>query len=77
MVTVGILYVYAVGAGACWTWIALACLVPAIIFSVGMFFSKESPSYLLMKNKDEEAKDSLVFFRGDLGTMQHWCYSPA
>ncbi|KAF2359665.1 Sugar/inositol transporter [Trinorchestia longiramus] len=65
MVTVGILYTYALGAGVCWQWLAFACLVPAVIFAVCMFFSKESPVFLLAHDKPNEAKESLQFFRGD------------
>lgn len=64
MVTIGILYTYAVGAGVCWQWLALACLAPAIIFSVGMIFSQESPAFLLAKNRVEDARKSLQYFRG-------------
>ena len=64
MITIGVLYVYAVGAGVCWQWLALASLVPVLIFVVGMFFSVESPSYLLMKNNEEDARNALSILRG-------------
>ncbi|XP_018012769.1 facilitated trehalose transporter Tret1 isoform X2 [Hyalella azteca] len=65
MVVIGILYVYSLGAGLCWQWIALLCLIPAVVFCVAMFFSKESPVFLLSKNKSQEAKEALQFFRGE------------
>lgn len=64
MVTIGIMYAYAMGAGMCWQWLALACLVPAVIFAVAMFFSKESPVFLVAKGREHEAEETIKFFRG-------------
>lgn len=66
MVTVGFLYVYAFGHFLCWQWLALASVAPAVVFAIGMFFSRESPSYLLIKDKLDEAKEALVYLRGKI-----------
>uniref|UniRef100_A0A6P7GED4 Facilitated trehalose transporter Tret1-like isoform X1 n=1 Tax=Diabrotica virgifera virgifera TaxID=50390 RepID=A0A6P7GED4_DIAVI len=41
------------------------CLPLPIIFFVLFSFIPESPYYLLMKGKEDEAKKSLIYFRGD------------
>ncbi|XP_047740713.1 uncharacterized protein LOC108674318 [Hyalella azteca] len=64
MVTVGVLFVYVFGALESWQWLALTCLLPAVVFSVLMVFNKESPSYLLAKDKHEDARMSMQHFRG-------------
>ncbi|XP_071549837.1 trehalose transporter 1-like protein [Panulirus ornatus] len=65
MVTIGVLYSYALGAVVS-TWQVLAglCIIPPVIYFICMLFSKESPSFLLSKGKEEQAAASLQFFRG-------------
>uniref|UniRef100_A0A6A7G433 Facilitated trehalose transporter Tret1-like isoform X1 n=1 Tax=Hirondellea gigas TaxID=1518452 RepID=A0A6A7G433_9CRUS len=65
MVVLGLLYTYSVGAVICWRYLALASFVPAIIFSVSMYFCKESPAYLLANDKHQDAMETLQFFRGE------------
>ena len=64
MMVSGILFSYAVGAAVCWQWLALACLLPAVLFSALMFFSPESPTYLVTKERENDAAKALVFLRG-------------
>jgi len=64
MVTIGILLSYAIGAVLCWQWLAVVSLAPSILFGVSMFFSKESPTFLIAKGRTEEAKNVLQYFRG-------------
>lgn len=65
MVTIGLLYSLVVGSITTWQYLALATAVIPCIFVLLMFFSKESPSYLLSKRKEEEASKSLQYFRGE------------
>ncbi|XP_042873724.1 facilitated trehalose transporter Tret1-like [Penaeus japonicus] len=65
MVVFGILYAYVFGAFInSWQILAVICAVPTILYCVLMVFSKESPSYLLFKGKEKEAKEALQHFRG-------------
>ena len=72
MATLGILYIYILGAVVCWQWLALASLIPVVIFGASMFFCPESPAYLVTKEKEEEARKALVTLRG----MLHFLSSP-
>ena len=66
MVTLGVLYSYALGAVlSSWRVLAWLCIVPVAAYSVLMFFAKESPSYLLFKGKEERATAALQHFRGN------------
>ena len=69
MTTVGLLYVYSVGAGVCWQWLALASLLPVAIFGASIFFCPESPAYLVKARKYEEATNTLVNLRGKFGYL--------
>nr|XP_053632655.1 solute carrier family 2, facilitated glucose transporter member 8-like [Cherax quadricarinatus] len=65
MVTVGILLAYIVGAVlVSWRWLAAVSAAPTLVYLLMMYFTKESPTFLLSKGKDEEANDSLRYFRG-------------
>ena len=64
MSTIGILYIYIVGAEICWQWLALASLIPVAIFATGMFFCPESPAFLVTVHKDTEARKALRTLRG-------------
>ena len=63
--TVGILLSYSIGAVLCWQWLAVVSLAPSILFGVSMFFSRESPTFLVSKGRTEEAKNNLQYFRGE------------
>lgn len=64
MVTVGILFVYGVGAGVNAFWLSVICAFIPLIFGGIFFFMPETPQYLVMKNREDEAKKSLLFLRG-------------
>lgn len=58
--------VFATGAGGAgepfwfgldaWRWMFLACVVPAVVYGVIAFFLPESPRFLVIKGRDDEAK---------------------
>uniref|UniRef100_A0A0N7ZAW5 Major facilitator superfamily (MFS) profile domain-containing protein n=2 Tax=Scylla olivacea TaxID=85551 RepID=A0A0N7ZAW5_SCYOL len=65
MVVIGILYAYLFGAVIDnWRVLAVVCAVPVAIYGVLAFFVKESPTYLLSKGKEKEAREALQALRG-------------
>lgn len=66
----GILFVYVVGALVSWVWTSIICGVIPVIFFVAMFFMPESPRYLLMKGRREDAASSLKWLRGASSTKE-------
>ncbi|XP_042234331.1 facilitated trehalose transporter Tret1-2 homolog [Homarus americanus] len=65
MVAFGIEYSYIFGAiMTSWRSLALVSAIPPVIYFILVFFTKESPTYLLSKGKEEEAKEALQYFRG-------------
>lgn len=64
LVTIGILFVYTVGAFVDVFTLTLICLVIPIIFAVVFVWMPESPTYLVNRGKLEEATKSFGFLRG-------------
>ena len=64
MVTVGVLYVYVIGACVGWRWITVSCIAVIVIWSFLMLFVPETPTYLLGKKNYDGARDALQFLRG-------------
>ncbi|XP_067642413.1 facilitated trehalose transporter Tret1-2 homolog isoform X2 [Eurosta solidaginis] len=64
MITAGILFVYAIGAGLNVFWMSIVCGVIPIVFGLVFVFMPESPTYLVIKNKDEQAIKSIQWLRG-------------
>uniref|UniRef100_A0A0A1WTN4 Facilitated trehalose transporter Tret1-2 homolog n=2 Tax=Zeugodacus cucurbitae TaxID=28588 RepID=A0A0A1WTN4_ZEUCU len=64
MITAGILFVYAIGAGLNVMWMSIVCGLIPLIFGVIFVFMPESPTYLIIKNKDEDAVKSIQWLRG-------------
>ncbi len=65
MLTIGILFVYAVGSGANVFVLSLVCGCIPIIFGVIFVFMPESPYYWVSKQKTEKAVASLKWLRGE------------
>jgi SP family facilitated glucose transporter-like MFS transporter 8 len=64
MLTVGILFTYIIGAVADYTWLGiLSGAIPVALF---ITFSRvpESPAYLMKKDRTEDARKSLQYYRG-------------
>ncbi|KRF85118.1 facilitated trehalose transporter Tret1-2 homolog isoform X2 [Drosophila virilis] len=64
MITIGILFVYGIGAGLDVFWMSVVCGILPIIFGVIFFFMPESPTYLVSKNRSEAAVKSIQWLRG-------------
>ncbi|XP_061508112.1 facilitated trehalose transporter Tret1-2 homolog isoform X1 [Anopheles gambiae] len=64
MVTVGILFVYAVGAGVDVQVLSIICGVIPLVFGAIFFFMPESPYYFVEKGRYSEAASSLKWLRG-------------
>ncbi|XP_068152375.1 facilitated trehalose transporter Tret1-2 homolog isoform X1 [Drosophila tropicalis] len=64
LLTIGILFVYAVGSMVSWTTLSTLCLIVPILLLVGMFFLPETPVYLLKKGRRADAALSLKWLWG-------------
>ncbi|XP_037813161.1 facilitated trehalose transporter Tret1 isoform X2 [Lucilia sericata] len=64
MITAGILFVYAVGAGLDVFWMSIVCGILPLVFGAIFVFMPESPTYLVSKNNNESAVKSIQWLRG-------------
>lgn len=84
MVTIGILFVYAVGAGVGVFWLSIICGIIPLVFGIIFFFMPgkitkdlcstidtfnfelivESPTYLVMRDRNHEATSAIKWLRG-------------
>lgn len=64
MITAGILFIYAIGAGLDVYAMSLVCGVVPLIFGSIFVFMPESPTYLVSKNNNESAIKSIQWLRG-------------
>ncbi len=64
MITLGILFSYIVGTFLNVFWLSVICAIFPIIYTVVFFCMPESPTYLINKNREEEARKSFRFLRG-------------
>lgn len=65
MITIGILFVYAVGSGVNVYVLSIICGVIPLIFGGVFFFMPETPMYLVSRGKEQEAKKSIRRLRGN------------
>lgn len=78
MVTLGILYVYAIGPFVSYEQLAILCgFIPVIMLVLVILIAPETPTYLLRSGKKNEAEKSLILLRGhdydiagELGELQ-------
>lgn len=61
----GILFVYIVGAYVTLFWTNIICATIPIIFGLIFFLMPESPVYFVIENKEEEARKSYKWLRGE------------
>ncbi|KAJ6640243.1 Facilitated trehalose transporter Tret1 [Pseudolycoriella hygida] len=62
--TIGILLVFVVGAVTTWVNLSWVCGVVPILFIIGMFFVPESPSWLVKRDRQNDATLALKWFWG-------------
>ncbi|KAJ0178513.1 hypothetical protein K1T71_006336 [Dendrolimus kikuchii] len=65
MVTIGILFSYVVGSYTSIFVFNILCTLIPILFGVIFFFMPESPSYLVVKGQNDEAREALIRLRGN------------
>ncbi len=62
--SLGILITYVIGAFVPWNVLAwILSAFPALLFG-SMFFLPETPTWLLSKNREAEARNALQYYRG-------------
>ncbi|XP_009944369.1 PREDICTED: solute carrier family 2, facilitated glucose transporter member 6, partial [Leptosomus discolor] len=64
MAVLGSLFLYTLGLGLDWRWLAVAGEVPVLVMIVLLCFMPNSPRFLLSQGKDDEALGSLCWLRG-------------
>ncbi|CAG9087445.1 unnamed protein product [Plutella xylostella] len=64
MITVGILFAYAVGSYTSVFVFNILCGCIPLVFGAVFFFMPESPKFLVVKGRNEEARDALIWLRG-------------
>ena len=52
-----------------WGTITILCTIPAILTVLAIIFMPESPSYLIGKNREEDALKSLIWLRGSTSNV--------
>lgn len=63
--TLGILYVYAIGPFVTYDQLAILCgVIPVIMFVLVLLIAPETPTFLLRTGKRKEAENSLILLRG-------------
>ncbi|XP_050535056.1 uncharacterized protein LOC126902078 [Daktulosphaira vitifoliae] len=64
-VTLGILYVYAIGPFVNYELLTILCaIIPVLMFLLVLLLSPETPTYLLRKGRRKDAERSLILLRG-------------
>lgn len=53
-----------------WRWMFAAGAVPALIFAFTIFFSRESPRWLMKVGRDSQARDVLIAINGERDALQ-------
>ncbi|XP_075549351.1 facilitated trehalose transporter Tret1-like isoform X2 [Dermacentor variabilis] len=67
LMAVGILMGYVMGKWLYYTWLAIACLVPAFVSGAAFaLYVQESPRWLILKGRRGQALETLKFYRGPL-----------
>ncbi|CAG4939522.1 unnamed protein product [Parnassius apollo] len=64
MLTIGILFSYVVGSYTSVFVFNILCTLIPIIFGIVFFFMPESPNYLVVKGRNDDAKEALIRLRG-------------
>ncbi|XP_031626373.1 facilitated trehalose transporter Tret1 isoform X3 [Contarinia nasturtii] len=62
--TIGILFVFTVGAYSTYITLSWLCLIPPILNLIGLFFLPESPIWLLKKHEETKAATAIKWFWG-------------
>ncbi|KAG5666098.1 putative H(+)/hexose cotransporter 1, partial [Polypedilum vanderplanki] len=65
LLNLGILFVYCIGPYLSVLWTNVTCALLAVVFGIIFFFMPESPVYLIIKNREDEAKQSYKWLRGE------------
>lgn len=65
MITIGILFSYVIGSYTSVLTFNLLCTCIPIIFGITFFFMPESPNFLVVKGRNDEARQALIRLRGN------------
>lgn len=64
LIITGILFVYLIGPFMSVFWTNIVCAMLPLLFGAIFFFMPESPVYLVIENREDEAMESLKWLRG-------------
>lgn len=64
MLISGILFVYVIGSLTTVFWMNIICAMVPLVFGVIFFFMPESPVYLIIENRENDATESYKCLRG-------------
>nr|XP_020450679.1 solute carrier family 2, facilitated glucose transporter member 8 isoform X1 [Monopterus albus] len=73
MVVLGIMGVYLAGLFLDWRWLAICSSIPPTLLVACMCFMPETPRFLLLQGKRQEAKEALRFLRGEGAPVEWEC----
>jgi SP family galactose:H+ symporter-like MFS transporter len=75
MITIGILVAFlsdlAFSAAGAWRWMLGVIAIPGALFLFGVFFLPDSPRWLMMRGRKDDAKKVLMRLRGDDAIVKH------
>lgn len=63
-ITFGVLFAYVIGALVNVFWLSVICSVFPIIYTIVFSFMPESPTFLILENREDEARKSFRFLKG-------------
>jgi SP family facilitated glucose transporter-like MFS transporter 8 len=71
LIVTGILFVYSIGPFMRVVWTNVVCALIPLVFGAIFFFMPESPVHLVTENREDEAKKSYKWLRGEAYDPQH------
>jgi len=71
MISIGLLFVYVLGAVVDWWWLSLVCLTLQLPMFALLILTPDSPSSLLQRGKEEESRDAVFWLTQSKSVAEH------